>query len=133
MYRYRLLLLIKFLKFICFVFLLGGGGGGWGRAKAILAPLGRSVLNATYCIGKTLEFRAEAFRQNGILIDNTTCHISISLTIVEYHKARPHERSSYWSIIYSWCILSYISQVRYSHLSFVMFSKRATSLILNCF
>ena len=45
---------IKFLKFICFVFYLGGGGGG--RAKAIPASLGKSVSNATYCIGKTLEY-----------------------------------------------------------------------------
>jgi hypothetical protein len=45
-----LLLLIKFLKFIS----VGG-------AKAIPASLGKSVLNATYCKGKTLEFRAEAF------------------------------------------------------------------------
>jgi hypothetical protein len=52
--------------------------------------------------------------------------MSISLTFVEYHKARPREGSSYWSIIYSWCILSYISQLKYSHLSFVLFSKRAT-------
>jgi hypothetical protein len=66
---------------ICF--LLGVGGGG---AKAIPAPLGKSVLNEWMPhIGKTLEFPAEAFR-SGILIANTIYYISISLTIVEYHK-----------------------------------------------
>jgi hypothetical protein len=52
---------------------------------------------------------------------NITNIIGPMLTIVEYHKARPHERSSYWSIIYSWCILSYISHVRCSHLSSLLF------------
>ena len=66
-------------------------------------------------IGKTPEFPAEAFR-SGDLIANTICHIPISLTFVEYHKARPLERSSYWSIIYSWCILFYILHVKCSHL-----------------
>jgi hypothetical protein len=115
-----------------FCFFIGGGG-----AKAIPASLGKSVLNSTYCIGKTLEFRAEAFRY-GILIANTICNISISLTFVEYHKARPHERSSYWSIIYNWCVLSYVSPVKCSHLSFVLFSNFQASykfdpeLFLNC-
>ena len=114
------------------MFLLGAGGGGGGGESYSGISLEKSALNAIYCIGKNLEFRGEPFHY-GILIANTICHMSIYLTFVECHKARPHERSSYWSIIYSWCILSYILHVKYPYLSFVLFSKRATSVILNCF
>jgi hypothetical protein len=122
----ELLLLIGRSAQFIWGFWLGDGR----RSKVIPSPLGKKILNAINRQNSGVP--AEAFRY-GILIANTIRHISISLTFVEYHKARPHERSSYWSIIYSWCILSCISYVRYSHLSYVLFSKQATSLILNCF
>jgi hypothetical protein len=110
-----LLLIGRSAQFI-WGFLAGGMGGG---LKLFRHPLEKHYWMPY--IGKTPEFPVEAFR-SGDLIVNTICHISISLTFVEYHKARPLERSSYWSIIYSWCILFYILHVICSHLSFVLFS-----------